>query len=56
MDEKDAWDIYFIGCVGWGLHPGYQRENTEKLSMDDCATLADQMLQKRRERWPTGEQ
>lgn len=39
----DPWDVYFATLVGMILHPGYQREGTQKLTIEDCAKLADQM-------------
>jgi len=41
----DIFDIYFATIAGWTLHPGYQRENTEKLSLTDCAIMAGQMIE-----------
>ena len=37
--------IYFSGLVGWTMHPGYQRENTPCLSVEDCASLAHGMVE-----------
>jgi len=41
----DIFDIYFATLAGWTLHPGYNRENTEKLTLIDCAIMAGQMIE-----------
>jgi len=41
----DIFDIYFATLAGWTLHPGYNRENTEKLTLTDCAIMAGQMIE-----------
>lgn len=43
----DVWDIYFSGIVGWSLHPGYLREGVRPLTLDECADLADDMMEVR---------
>ncbi len=51
MDEPTAWDLYFSGVVAFACHPGFQREGTEKPTIEQCANIADQMLAERRRRW-----
>lgn len=48
----DVWDMYFSGIVGWGLHPGYLKyePDDDKMTLDDCADLADRMMKVREER------
>ena len=41
----DEWDIYFATIVGMQLHPGYTREGTEPLTIEQCAQLADKMME-----------
>lgn len=54
MNEQHAWDLYFLTLVGWGRHPGYNRPNTPRPSLEECAKLADDMLEIRRRKWPHG--
>jgi hypothetical protein len=49
-DEKAAWDHYFLTIAGWMFHPGYYRENATKLTLEECASVADEMLAIRRRR------
>lgn len=44
MDHGHIWSLFYMSVVGWTLHPGYQKPGSERLSMDDCARLADRML------------
>lgn len=44
------WDFYFAHIVGWSLHPGYKREGTDQLTLEECAEFVDLML-KEREKW-----
>lgn len=50
----EYWTLYYLTIVGWQYHPG----NKEKLSLDDCAKVADEMAKhtQRREAWLTGQQ
>ncbi len=48
MDDKTAWDIYFAGLVAMTIHPGFQRPDTVKPTLEQCAEMADQMLKYRR--------
>lgn len=54
MDNNTAWDIYFSTAVGWTLHPGYQREGSQILTIEDCAEIADEMLLIRKWRQKNG--
>lgn len=46
----DVWDLYFATIAGWTLHPGYQREGSTNLTLDQAAAIADQMVKLREER------
>ena len=39
------WDLYFAGFAAMLLHPGYTREGTERPTLEDCADLADLMVE-----------
>jgi len=47
MDDKMAWDIYFAGLVAMTIHPGFNKPNTPKPTLEDLAEMADQMLKYR---------
>jgi hypothetical protein len=51
-EERAAWDNYFYTVAGWMHHPGYYRENATKLTLEESAIIADQMLAVRRSRFP----
>lgn len=44
------WDIYYASLVGWLLHPGYQKPDTIKPTLEEIADLADQMKEIRNAR------
>ncbi len=50
-----AWDMYFSNLVGMSMHPGsgkdYGYGPSEKLSIEDCARVADEMLALHDVRW-----
>lgn len=46
----DLWAFYFANVVGWQLHPGYFRENAQRLNITECAELVDQMVKLTNER------
>jgi hypothetical protein len=50
MDDTEqlAWDVYFAGIVSMQEHPGFNRENAKKLSLNECRRKADLMLHMRR--------
>ncbi len=54
MGKKTTWDLYFLTIVGWSLHPGYQRNPESKLTLDEAAHMADEMLRVREEKWQSG--
>jgi hypothetical protein len=45
-----VWDLYFSALCSWLLHPGYNREGTERPTIVDCADIADAMLEVRNAR------
>lgn len=47
-NEQQLWDLYYSGVVGWSLHPGYLRDNTEKMTLEECADIVDKMIEIRR--------
>jgi len=42
-----AWDMYFASIVSMSIHPGTNRENAIKRSVEQCARLADEMMEQR---------
>lgn len=40
-----VWDIYFHMIVGWQFHPGYLRDGTTSLTLEECAQIADKMME-----------
>ncbi len=42
-----VWDVYFCSIVGITMHPGYNKPETHKPSIEECAAIADQMLKER---------
>ncbi len=44
-----VWDIYFANLVAMQEHPGYNRENATKRTLEECAEIADEMLKYRPE-------
>ena len=51
MDDKQFWDAAFITVAGWAFHPGYLKNETEKLTIAECAEIATAMLEERSEKW-----
>ena len=51
MDRKIAWDIYFGGIMSINYHPGTTKENAKRLSIEECAQIADAMLKERDKRF-----
>ncbi len=54
MTEKEAWDMYYASIVGWTFHPGNTLELQDHLDL--CTYIVDRMIEKRRTRWPDGQQ
>lgn len=50
LEEQRLWDAFYAGIVGWSYHPGYNRDNIEKPTLEDCAKVADEMIEIRRKR------
>lgn len=50
MEPINAWDMYFCSIVSMNQHPGNNRENAEKLTVKQCALIADLMIEHRNER------
>ena len=51
MDNKQIWTIYFTGVTSIQWHPKNQN-NPERLTLEQCATIADEMLLITNERFP----
>ena len=51
MLDRDVWDLYFVTIVGWTFHPGYQKPGSTQWTIEDCADMADQMMNERSLRW-----
>ncbi len=41
----EIWDIYYASLVAMTLHPGYNRPDTRKPTLEHCAKIADQMVE-----------
>jgi hypothetical protein len=44
------WDIYFATVCGMNLHPGNNRDNAKKMTIEECAQYADRMIVERLKR------
>ncbi len=53
----EVWDIYFASLVAMTLHPGAGTRGHHKLTIEDCAKIADEMMEEREQtRWHGSEQ
>lgn len=44
MDEKHLWALFFSGLYSFQFHPGAGTKDHTKLTMQECAALADHMV------------
>lgn len=40
-----AWELYFLTIVGWQYHPGYCRDESKRMTLEQCADLANDMME-----------
>jgi len=51
VDKESLFALYFSGVLGWQLHPGYSREGVKRLTVDECAELAEKMVEITKEKY-----
>jgi hypothetical protein len=44
----NTFDLYFSTIIGWSLHPGYQREGSKPLTIQEAGKLASEMMEERK--------
>lgn len=47
-----AWDMYASGILSMSLHPGTTRDKQTKMTIEEVANLADELLGERDRRFP----
>ena len=51
MEERDEWIIYVAGLLSMSVHPGAGTRDHKPLTLEDCARMADEMVQRRKLRY-----
>jgi len=46
----EIWDLYFATVASIAFHPGAGTRGHEKLTIQDCGNIADQMINERNKR------
>jgi|GEM_PF-4727577 len=46
----EVFDIYFASIMAMTIHPGFNRDNCEALTIEEAANLADLMILEREKR------
>jgi len=49
VDNKTLFAIYFAGLAAMTIHPGFNKPDTPKPTLDELADLAMQMVERTRE-------
>lgn len=52
MDEKEFWELAFITVCSMRFHPRNDDNNTWQRETALAASVADEMLKLRKQRWP----